>query len=95
MNLNISIMTAKIKENTAEFGARVNYVNNPDPKKKAHIIASNGVLLDDNHSIIHSFEFQAEAKPSVKKPAGHLSLNFALQDKSRLTDISLMKQLMM
>ena len=86
MNLNISIMTAKIKENTAEFGARVNYVNNPDPKKKAHIIASNGVLLDDNHSIIHSFEFQAEAKPSVKKPAGHLSLNFALQDKSRLTD---------
>lgn len=79
-------MTAKIKENTAEFGARVNYVNNPDPKKKAHIIASNGVLLDDNHSIIHSFEFQAEAKPSVKKPAGHLSLNFALQDKSRLTD---------
>ena len=42
--------------------------------------------MDDNHSIIHSFEFQAEAKPSVKKPAGHLSLNFALQDKSRLTD---------
>lgn len=79
-------MTAKIKENTAEFGARVNYVNNPDPKKKAHIIASDGVLLDDNHSIIRSFEFQAEAKPTVKKPAGHLSLNFALQDKSRLTD---------
>lgn len=79
-------MTAKIKENTAEFGARVNYVNNPDPKKMAHIIASDGVLLDDNHSIIRSFEFQAEAKPSVKKPAGHLSLNFALQDKSRLTD---------
>lgn len=79
-------MTAKIKENTAEFGARVNYVNNPYPKKMAHIIASDGVLLDDNHSIIRSFEFQAEAKPSVKKPAGHLSLNFALQDKSRLTD---------
>ena len=78
-------MTAKIKENTAEFGARVNYVNNPEPKK-AHIIASDGVLLDDNHSIIRSFEFQAEAKPSVKKPGGHLSLNFALQDKSRLTD---------
>lgn len=79
-------MTAKIKENTAEFGARVNYVNNPDPKKKAHIIASDGVLLDNNRSIIHSFEYQAGAKPSAKKPAGHLSLNFALQDKARLTD---------
>ena len=38
-------MMAKIKDNIASFGGRVNYVNNPK-EKNSTILASNGLLLE-------------------------------------------------
>lgn len=79
-------MIGKIYKNTPHFDARVEYINNQKEEKHARILMAHGVKLGSNKSIIRSFEYQAAAKPSVSKPAGHFSLNFALQDKGKLSD---------
>ena len=69
----------------ASFARVVDYVNNP---KKARIIDSKDVRLDDNATIARSMQGQANDKPGHKlnNPVYHISLDFAHEDASRLTD---------
>ena len=69
----------------ASFARVVNYVNNP---KKARLIDSKDVRLDDNATIARSMQGQADDKPGrkLKDPVYHISLDFAHEDTSMLTD---------
>lgn len=69
----------------ASFARLVNYVNNP---KKARLIDSKDVRLDDNATIARSMQGQADDKPGrkLKNPVYHISLDFAHEDALRLTD---------
>lgn len=69
----------------ANFARVVNYVNNP---KKARLIDSKDVRLDDNATIARSMQGQADDKPGrkLKNPVYHISLDFAHEDAPRLTD---------
>lgn len=69
----------------ASFAKLVNYVNNP---KKARIIDSKDVRLDDNAAIARSMQGQADDKPGrkLKNPVYHISLDFAHEDTPKLTD---------
>lgn len=69
----------------ASFAKLVNYVNNP---KKARLIDSKDVRLDDNAAIARSMQGQADDKPGrrLKNPVYHISLNFAHEDAPKLTD---------
>ena len=69
----------------ASFTRVVNYVNNP---KKARLIDSKDVRLDDNATIARSMQGQADDKPGrkLKDPVYHISLDFAHEDTSKLTD---------
>lgn len=74
----------------ASFARVVNYVNNP---KKAKLIDSKDVRLDDNATIARSMQGQADDKPGRKltNPVYHISLDFAHEDASRLTDAMMVK----
>ena len=67
------------------FARVVNYVNNP---KKARLIDSRDVRLDNNATIARSMQGQADDKPGrkLKNPVYHISLDFAHEDAPRLTD---------
>ena len=69
----------------ANFARIVNYANNP---KKARLIDSKNVRLDSNAAIAASMQGQADDKPGRKlsNPVYHISLNFAIEDKARLSD---------
>ncbi len=69
----------------ASFARVVNYVNNP---KKARLIDSKDVRLDDNAAIARSMQGQADDKPGCKltNPVYHISLDFAHEDTPRMTD---------
>ena len=69
----------------ANFARIVNYANNP---KKARLIDSKNVRLDSNAAIAVSMQGQADDKPGRKlsNPVYHISLNFAIEDKARLSD---------
>ena len=69
----------------ASFARVVNYVNNP---KKARLIDSKDVRLDDNATIARSMQGQADDKPgrNLKDPVYHISLDFAHEDATKLTD---------
>ena len=69
----------------ASFARVVNYVNNP---KKARLIDSKDVRLDDNATIARSMQGQADDKPGrkLKNPVYHISLDFAHEDTPKLTD---------
>lgn len=69
----------------ASFARVVNYVNNP---KKARLIDSKDVRLDDNATITRSMQGQADDKSGRKltNPVYHISLDFAHEDASKLTD---------
>ena len=69
----------------ASFAKLVNYVNNP---KKARLIDSKDVRLDDNAAIARSMQGQADDKPGRKlnNPVYHISLNFVHEDAPKLTD---------
>ena len=69
----------------ASFAKVVNYVNNP---KKARLIDSKDVRLDDNTTIARSMQGQADDKPGrkLKDPVYHISLDFAHEDAPKLTD---------
>lgn len=69
----------------ANFARVVNYVNNP---KKARLIDSKDVRLDDNTTIARSMQGQADDKPGrkLKNPVYHISLDFAHEDTPKLTD---------
>ena len=69
----------------ASFARVVNYVNNP---KKARLIDSRDVRLDNNATIARSMQGQADDKPGrkLKTPVYHISLDFAHEDTHKLTD---------
>lgn len=69
----------------ASFARVVDYVNNP---KKARIIDSKDVRLDDNATIARSMQGQADDKSGrkLKNPVYHISLDFAHEDTPKLTD---------
>jgi len=69
----------------ASFAKLVNYVNNP---KKARLIDSKDVRLDNNSTIAASMQGQADDKPGrkLKNPVYHISLDFAHEDTPKLTD---------
>ena len=67
------------------FSGLVDYAN--DIKNKdTNIIASEGVDLTSNKSIVASFSLQAKSRPSLKNFVGHISLSFAPEDSPRLSD---------
>lgn len=69
----------------ASFAKLVNYVNN---LKKARLIDSKDVRLDNNATIAASMQGQADDKPGrkLKEPVYHISLDFAHEDTPKLTD---------
>lgn len=69
----------------AQFAGLVNYANDI-AKKGTDIVASEGVCTSSNESITASFQAQAKMRPGLKNFVGHISLSFAPQDTSRLTD---------
>jgi len=55
-------------------------------KEKASLLYSEGVRIKDKESIVKSFIAQQKLNPKIAKPVAHISLDFSVQDKSRLTD---------
>ena len=76
-------MIAKIVKGH-DFKGVVNYVL--DQGKGTQLLDSLGVRLKDQQSIVQSFTFQAEMNPRIKKPVGHISLDFSAQDKQKLAN---------
>ena len=77
-------MMAKIHSGQG-FAGVVDYANDIQ-NKKAKIIASEGVDLTSNESIVASFSLQAKSRPSLKNFVGHISLNFAPEDAPKLSE---------
>lgn len=77
-------MMAKISSGQG-FAGLVDYANDIK-NKKANIIASEGVDLTSNRSIVASFSLQAKSRPSLKNFVGHISLSFAPEDTPKLSD---------
>jgi hypothetical protein len=75
-------MMAKIVQGRG-FKGVINYVLDKD---NARLLYASGVRLKDKDSVIHSFITQSKANPDITKPVAHISLNFSVQDKERLTD---------
>ncbi len=75
-------MIAKIAQGRGFRGA-VSYILEKD---NAKLLYSEGVRLKDKESIIHSFIVQHKLNPNISKPVAHISLDFSVQDKNRLTD---------
>jgi len=75
-------MIAKIVQGQGFRGA-VSYILEKD---NARLIYAEGVRLKDKESIIHSFIVQHKLNPNISKPVAHISLDFSVQDKGRLTD---------
>ncbi len=75
-------MIAKIVQGRG-FRGVVNYILEKD---NARLLYAEGVRLKDKESIIHSFIVQHKLNPNISKPVAHISLDFSVQDKGRLTD---------
>ena len=75
-------MIAKIVQGRG-FRGVVNYVLDKD---HSHLLYAEGVRLKDKESIIQSFVVQQKLNPKIVKPVAHISLDFSVQDKNRLTD---------
>jgi hypothetical protein len=75
-------MIAKIVQGRG-FSGVVNYVLDKD---KAQLLYSEGIRTKDKESIIRSFIAQSQMNPAISKPVAHISLNFSVQDKDKLTD---------
>ncbi|MBL7967548.1 MAG: relaxase/mobilization nuclease domain-containing protein [Prolixibacteraceae bacterium] len=55
-------------------------------KEKASLLYAEGVRIKDKESIVRSFIAQQKLNPKIAKPVAHISLDFSVQDKHRLTD---------
>lgn len=75
-------MIAKIVQGRG-FRGVVNYVLD---KNHSQLLYAEGVRLKDKESIIQSFVIQQKLNPKIAKPVAHISLDFSVQDKNRLTD---------
>ncbi|WP_167604558.1 relaxase/mobilization nuclease domain-containing protein [Maribellus sediminis] len=81
-------MIAKITTG-GDFAGAVNYIL--DPKKAAELLIGEGVRLKNTNSITKSFVAQTELNSRVSKPVGHISLDFSVQDKAKLSSVFLLK----
>ena len=77
-------MIAKIRSGQG-FTGLVDYANNLK-QKDTKIIASEGVDLTSNRSVVASFNLQAKSRPSLKNFVSHISLSFAPEDTPKLSD---------
>ena len=75
-------MIAKIVQGRG-FRGVVNYVLDKD---HSQLLYADGVRLKDKESIIQSFAVQQKLNLKIAKPVAHISLDFSVQDKNRLTD---------
>ncbi|MBL7969642.1 MAG: relaxase/mobilization nuclease domain-containing protein [Prolixibacteraceae bacterium] len=75
-------MIAKIVQGQG-FRGVIGYVLN---KEKASLLYAEGVRIKDKESIVKSFIAQQKLNPKIAKPVAHISLDFSVQDKHRLTD---------
>ena len=75
-------MIGKIMKGSS-YGGTVRYVMSKD---NAEIIASDGVLLENNREITDSFNYQRMLNPKIKRPVGHIALSFKPEDKPKLTN---------
>lgn len=75
-------MIAKIVQGHG-FRGVVGYVLD---KEKAILLYAEGVRIKDKESIVKSFIAQQKLNPKIAKPVAHISLDFSVQDKERLTD---------
>ncbi len=55
-------------------------------KEKGQLLETKGVMNDSVRNTIDSFEIQAQLRPTISKPVGHISLSFSAEDADRLTD---------
>lgn len=55
-------------------------------KDQAKLLAYSGVLGESGESIIQSFATQRLMNPDIKKPVGHISLNYSVEDAPKLTN---------
>lgn len=81
-------MIAKIVKGQS-FKGVINYIL--DQTKGTEILDSNGVRLRSPDTVIQSFVSQTELNPRLKKPVGHISLDFSAQDKDKLTNEFMVK----
>jgi len=72
-----------------EFRSVVNYIL--EQGKGTEILDCDGVMLYSPDSIIRTFNFQTELNPRLSKPVGHISLNFSVQDKEKLSNELMVK----
>lgn len=75
-------MIAKIVQGRG-FQGVVNYVLDKD---NARLLYAEGVRTKDKDSIIQSFVTQSRMSPKIARPVAHISLDFSVQDKAKLTD---------
>ena len=75
-------MIAKIVTG-ASFGGCTAYAYGKD---QAEVIAYDGIIPDDPKIAAKCFEVQAQLKPKVSKPVGHIAISFKPDDKPRLTN---------
>lgn len=80
-------MMAKITKG-ASFGGAVKYIL--DPKKQAELIGADGLRLKDLNTIAQNFETQSRLNSRVGKPVGHISLDFSVQDRDKLDNITML-----
>lgn len=69
--------------NGLSFQATIDYVLG---KEECQVLESRGVMDDSIKSIADSFIIQAQMRPKVSKPVGHIALSFSPKDSRRLTD---------
>lgn len=79
---------AKIVKGRA-FKGVVNYVL--DKNKESQIVDCDGLRLKSKASIIQSFIRQASLNSRISKPVCHISLNFSIQDKEKLSNLTMAK----
>ncbi|GHT30624.1 mobilization protein [Bacteroidia bacterium] len=81
-------MMAKIVKGKG-FKGVVNYVL--DKAKQTELLAAEGVRYKSRESIIRSFVVQSGMNPKVSKTVGHISLDFSVQDKDKLTNAKMVQ----
>lgn len=79
-------MIAKIVQGRG-FKGVVNYVLD---KNKAELLGVDGLRLSDRNSVVRSFITQSKLNP-ISKPVAHISLDFPVQDKEKLTNAKMIE----
>ena len=81
-------MIAKIVTG-GDFSGVINYIL--DAKKATELLSSEGVRIKNKNTIAKSFVAQTELNARVSKPVGHISLDFSVQDKEKLSNEFMVK----